>query len=101
MRHSVLRCVAVIAAIGVLPVLQARAGGCTVTTAPSICVPAKSMGYRLVAVSNEGASNICVTDDGTAPACGVAGTYTIQPGQTRTWTADGVTFGAGVRAVAS
>jgi hypothetical protein len=99
--HKFVRLAAIVAAIAALPALPARAGGCTVTTTPSFCVPAKSTGYRLVAVSNEGGASVCVTDDGTVPVCGAAGTYTIPAGATRVWEAANVTFGAGVRAVAS
>jgi hypothetical protein len=71
----------------------AWAAGCTVTPAAAICVAAKTTApYRLVAIDNEGAAAICVTDDGSTPVCGAAGTYTIAPGQTRTWSSANVVF---------
>lgn len=65
----------------------ARAASCTVTTIAAVCVAARSQSpqYRYVVIDNEGAANICVTDDGSTPVCGAAGTYTILPGQSRVW----------------
>jgi hypothetical protein len=69
------------------PIGAASAARCTVTGTAAVCVAAKTTApYRSVAVANDSATDtIGVTDDGSAPVIGNAGTYAIPPGMTRQW----------------
>jgi hypothetical protein len=70
--------------------LAASASGtcaCTVGTGSTVCLNAKTTAsYRVITVDNESATAIIAcTDDGTTPALNTAGSWTIQPLQTRQW----------------
>jgi hypothetical protein len=73
----------------------AHAASATVGTTAAIVVAAKSTqgGYRSVTICNQSASaTISVTDDGTTPVIGAAGSYDIPPGACRHWGDSDVVF---------
>lgn len=82
---------------GACPLAASAKGtcACTVGTGSTACLNANTTApYRAITVDNESTTaTIAVTDDGTTPAINTAGSYTIPPGQTRSWpTGPNITF---------
>lgn len=67
---------------------------CTVGTGATTCLAAKTAApYRDVVIQNLSASaTIACTDDGSTPAIGAAGSWTIAPGTTSQWASSNVAF---------
>src|SRR5262249_17618592 len=86
--------------IGAVP---AWAGSCTIGTGASVCVPANTTKpYKLVAIGNQSATaTISVTDDGSTPAIGAAGSWDIAPGATRIWGNGVSSFSGAFQAISS